>query len=213
MSLDFSDDYLLFDNPECVVLDRVAEVDRVQVSHAIRSPITKREMEASNGAYLSCDVTWLIPGKLVDRVPPTPGDVIEDDEEIDWTILDFSADNLTGDYLCVCRDLVLVHGLTTPVTIYRPTNTQDDQGNRNPSYAAVSQYTNLPAKVQEQDGERQEAFGKQGFRRRYSVYLGSRVVVTTEDQVRVGSTVYQIVSYRNPDRIGELMQLEVEVLP
>lgn len=215
MPFDFTHDYLFLHDLEAVTLRRISTPasDDVSVGKAAKSPLSLREMAASNGAYVSEDVTWLLPERELSSAVPTPGDKIEDATGTVWTILSRSFDDVGRDYLCVCRDLILVNGLRDLVTIYRPTNSKDSSGNRVPSYAAVAEYTNLPARVQEQDGSRESIFGKQGLLRKFTVYLETRVVVNAEDRVVANGVTYQITSYRSPDRIDQLMELDCEVIP
>lgn len=182
---------------------------------AKRRPLKWKEQAASAGAYIGQDRVWLVPNVLLPaalaRDGLKAGDWVRDSSGVDWTVLEAEKIVWGTAWKLTTRALVLVYGLRDSVTILRPTNTQDVVGNRVPAYAAA--YSAIAGKLQELQGERQEEHGKIGFLKRYAVYLGQRVTVTTEDRVQVDGVTYQITGYRDPDRLDVLMTLDVERLP
>lgn len=215
MNLDFGNDYQIWDNPEAVTLVSVATAGNtnVPVATALRLPMTTKEIVASGGVYTGQDVIWMLPGALLGATVPKPADRVQDAAATDWTILEVSKGILDRMYKCTARDLVLANGLRDAVDIFRPTNSQDAVGNRVPIYGAVPIYSAIPGKLQDLGGDAEDVHGKRGLRKRYSCWLGQRVVVTTEDQVRVSGVTYQITGYADPDRIDVLMRLDLEKLP
>lgn len=180
------------------------------ISDAWWRDLNDKEKQASRGVYVEHERNWFLPLELL-TVDVAVGDVIVDSDSNNYTVLSLGSVGGLGVGKYNAVNLALAAGLRDSISILRPMNTIEDSGLRTPTYAAV--YSSIAAKIQEVEGQREEIFGKVGFRQKFNVFVGQRVTVTTEDRVQLGSTVYQIQSYTNPDRIDELMQLGVEVLP
>lgn len=180
------------------------------VSDAWWRDLNDKEKAASRGAYVEHERNWFLPLELL-TADVAIGDLIVDADANTYTVLTLSAAGGLGVGKYKTVNLVLAAELRDSVTISRPLNVQDGSLNRVPTYVAT--YSGIAGKVQEITGDRQEMQGKVGFHKRYAVYLGQRVTVTTEDRVTVSGVTYQIMGYVNPDRIDELMALDVERLP
>lgn len=180
------------------------------ISDAWWRDLNDTEKAASRGVYVESERNWFIPQELFASEPDI-GDIVVDSESRSYTILSRGAAGGLGTWKARAVNLILAAELRSLITIERPTNVISPEGFRLPNYAAI--YTDVPARVQEIDGTRAETFGKAGFPRRFTVYLGQRVSVTIEDRVLLDGVVYQIRGFSNPDRIDELMQLSAEIIP
>lgn len=175
---------------------------------AIRFPITTREIAASGGVYTASDVVWSVQRELLSYTPKL-GDWITDEDGTRWVIQDVSLSRLTGEYKFTARDLVLALDLRDTVDVWRPTYDADAAGSGVADYGAEPVYEGLAARIQETDGTVAEAHGREVVERRYTIYLADRVTLQAGDQVRDGEVVYEVIDYREPDRIDVLMQVNV----
>lgn len=217
LTVDLSQTYRYWLNREAVTyFSHAAEGDTAYaLSDCKRRQLTFKELAGSAGVYVGADRAWLIPAAILPPgLTPKLADRIRDAQGTDWTVIgDAQLNSYQTWYRLVCRDLVLVNELRDLADVYRPQNNQDPAGNRVPDYAGAPAYAQVPCRLQEQEGTREESFGKLGLTRRYTVYLGQRLTVTAEDRLVVGGVNYQVTGYRNPDRIDLLMEIDVERLP
>lgn len=208
------DDLACFDGIEPVTYVSVANSGNTNISlpTALQMPVSNKERMASGGVYTGQDVQWSLRLAELGNVKPKPADKIIDGSGTTWVVLEVKTSKFAQAAWCICRDLIIANQLYDSIDIQRPANTIDSSGKRVPSYSPV--YTSIPGRLQELDGQREIEFDKAGFKRRYALILSQQVTVTTEDQCIVnGTDTYQIRSYKDPSRIDELMQLEVEKLP
>lgn len=178
------------------------------VSDVVRHAISKRELAASNGVYVPDDVVFRLPSATA-TVRPKPRDTIEDNEGTVWTILEVGRIVGTKRYRCVCRDLIIHEHLDTDVELWVCTNAQDAGGGRSPSFA-LSQ--TIAGRIQPVQGDTEDRLGKRTTRKLYQIFLASEPTsISTQDQFRdSGGVVYQILGWRNPERIDELFVADVE---
>lgn len=221
----YSDEWRGWDNRENVVVrsrrTRAGVTDwAVHTVSAKRRALGFKELVSSGGVYTAQDLKWLVPAALVAPLGAMkPGDVIEDVDDVEWIVLDCPLLAERSHYGCMCRNLVIAHDLRDEIDIWSPTNTQDAQGNRTPTFAAL--HSRIPGRIQPIDGVMIEAFGKQAIAKNYTAYLASQLTVaqelaiTEEMQVRInGSTTpYQIKGWRNPGRIDQLFEIDLEIMP
>lgn len=200
----FEDDYLTWDATETV--SHVSERDSGDLTQnnvtALRLPVTSREAAQSEGRYTTRDLVWLVPGQLLTRTPKE-SDRIVDDDSVPWVVIDYSHSPLDNTYRLTCKNLRIAADLNDLVDLYRPAFTADAAGSLVPSYAVVT--SDLVCRIQELTGQVVEERGKFTTERRYVIYFEDRITVQAEDQIRDGSTIYQVVDYADPDSINGLM--------
>lgn len=220
-----ANDYLVWDNREDVTVYSHATAGDTAYSitapdsrgGAKRRPLKTGEVMASGGVYTKSDVIFKIPharlpAGLVTVGGIKPSDRIVDAAGVDWTVLAAEQKTWATIWVLTCRALAIVNGLKDTADIYTPTNTPDVTGNRVPEYPGTPTYSAIACRLQEQTGDRLATQDKLAFTRRYTCFMAQRVIVTTETQVRIAGATYQVRSYANPDRIDELMSLDLEKL-
>lgn len=214
MDLDLMDDYLVWDNTEAVTLvsARTAGDVEQEVATALRLPLTTKEIAASNGVYTGQDVVWLLPTPLLGGVTPKPRDRVQDENDIDWTVLENSYSALDGTHRLTCRDLVIHNDLRDLITIKRASISQDDAAANVRTWSTTA-YADVPAKVQPIVADIVEERGMSGFRVRYEIPVGQALTVTDEDRIEWNSRILQITGWRDPERIDSLMVILAEEVP
>ncbi len=215
LTLDFSRDYLIWDNPEIITYtSERGQLDRsISIGAAMKQQLSARELAASNGGYVGTDVHWFVPNVLFTLgITPKPADRILDRNGTEWTVLSPALEDLDQVWDLVCRDPVIAYDLHDLVDIYTPINRPDDAGGRVPVY--VPSYQRLAAKLQEVTADTEDRHGGRFKRSTFQCFLSRQIDVRPgEDQLRVKDVVYQIESYANPSRIDELMVLTVVRTP
>lgn len=172
--------------------------------------LNDKEKAASRGVYVEHERNWFIP-KTAYASQPLPGDLITDADGNVYTALSMGEAGGLGVWKVRSVNLVIAANLRQLVDIHKPNNTQDAGGNRVPTY--VPAYTQLHGRIQPVGGDRTDVQGKLGIVAAYACYLASQVDVTPEYQVTCAGVTYQIRGFSNPERLDELMQLTLEVLP
>lgn len=176
--------------------------------------LTFREMAASAGAYTAQDRAILVPSEnLPTGVKPAPGDQFLDAASVTWTVGEVSPFGKFGlTHRCVVRALAIVGALATSGQLMRASNAQDIYGRAALSdYAAVG--SPVLCRVQPEDGDVGEVFGRTAIARKYTAYLETPVTVAAHDQWLVDTTAYTVLGFRNPERVWDLMSLSLELIP
>ena len=213
LTLDLSADYAVFDNLEAITYTAVKNAGNVTASipKALKRALNFKELAASGGVYTSKDGKFIVPTTLLTAasIVPKPADLITDGDGVVWTVLEANTQVFDTVAHCVVRAMAIAYDLRDLVTIKRPTNSQDAAAGRMPTFADL--YTSLACRIQEQDGSEQVERGKRLTRKTYTIFLGQQVSVETTDRVMdADSNIYEIKAWRNPDQIGQLMELSVE---
>lgn len=223
MSVYVLHDWKVWDNTEPVRARSRRTVNGRKDWAVCPAPALRRSVgfkDIAGGIYTSQDLVWCVPRELVDPIGGVkPSDVIEDASDVQWSVLECPLNTHRSWYRCVCRNLVLAYDLRDAIDIWAPTNGQDAQGNRSPTMAAL--YSSIPGRLQPVEGIEQEMFGKVAIVKSYTCYLASQLTVaedlaiTNEMQVRIhgASTAYQIKGWRNAARVGDLFEIDVEIVP
>lgn len=179
-----------------------------------RRAITWKEMAASAGAYTSRDRAWLVPVANLPAGPvePKPGDVLLDSGGVSWTIGDVTVGKFGETYKCVARALAIVSGLSASGQLSRPTNAQDSAGR-----ASFGAYANVggavACRVQPDDGEVAEVFDRLTIPRKFTAFLETPLSVKAHDRFVVGGVTYTVLGFRNAERIWDLSELVLELIP
>lgn len=84
MTLDYSDDYLVWDNKVAVTVAlKRATTTNVSISHALKHAVSRDDSELSGVGMDSQNASWTIPDKLLN--PSAEGRVIKRDDTITLT--------------------------------------------------------------------------------------------------------------------------------
>ena len=212
---DMLNEYLIWDNREAVSHVSVRKSGNVttNISDAKRRALTFKEIVGSGGVYTGKDLAWLLPVAVMAGAVPKPADRIVDGDGVTWTVLEAPLNTWRTWYRAACRNLVLAYDLRDTADLMRPTNTQDAAGGRVPGYAAVSDSTSLPVRVQEIEAAVEERNGKRQTTRRFTAYCGQRIYPQAQDRlVTSDGTIYQLTGWRNADRLELLMELDLEIV-
>lgn len=177
-----------------------------------RRAITWKEMAASAGAYTDRDRAWLLPlPNLPADVVPKPGDVIQDANEVNWTIGDVQVGKFGLTFKCVARALAIVNELSVQGQLKRAPNASDAAGR-----PALLNYANVGSavacRVQPQDSDATEVFDRVAIVKKYTAYLAAPLSVQAHDQFVADGVTYTVLGFRNPERIWDLMSLDLQVV-
>lgn len=175
-------------------------------------PVTTKEAAASAGVYVAGDMvftvatTALVEGGV--EFDAKPADVVSYRGQ-DWTVLDASPSRWMKFHKVTARNLTLVYGLRDTVSLLRPDNAVGTGGIRTPSYSAV--VTGVAARIQEQEPEVADHFGKRSAAKRYTCTVGQRLSPEATDRVTdQNGTTYTVKAWRSMDRLDLLMELDLE---
>lgn len=214
VTLDLSDDYLIWDNRETITY--TVEKRAGDVAHTIddckRRALTYRELAFSGGAYTSGDRAWLIPTvKLPAGVTPKIADRVTDGGGTAWTVLDAALNTFQSWWRLTTRNIVLAADLRELVTLSSPSAVQDAAGGRTPVYASA--VSNLPAKILEGEVTAEASLGKRQAVRRFTAWVGQRVYPAADWRLTdAAGVVYQITGWRAADRFDVLQELDLEIV-
>lgn len=217
ITVDTSQNYLAWNNTEAVTLTSHQNAPAGDKAFAL--PTAKRrapkwkELAASGGVYTGQDLVWLLPQTVVSAAgaignrQPKPADTIEDAAGNVWTVLEAAYNAIRSTWMLTCRNLVLAYGLTDTLSVKRPSLTTDAAGGRTYTYTTV--YTGILARIQETDTQSKDERGKRVTVKDYTIYVGTRLVLTIEDQViDQADNVYEVLGTQDADRIDQLQQVK-----
>lgn len=222
MNTDLRHDWQVLDNMEdLIVRSRRTTGDFADYKvSSKRRALGFKEFVASGGVYTAQDLIWLIPAELVTVGPIKPADILEPIDGQRWTVLEAPLIAEESYYKCICRNLVIANDLRDLIDIWEATNTQDAQANRTPTFAAL--HSKIPGRIQPIAGTIENTLGKFGLTKTYIAFLATQLTatqqleITNEMQLRINgqtSPKYAIKGWRNPARIDQLFEIDLEVLP
>lgn len=201
------DDQPILEGHEAVTVTSVRRTGDATASTAtaVRYPMTTREASASFGVYQLGDVVWTLDTSEVSSIAPLkPRDKVTDSDGIDWTMLDAVKSPIANFWKCTTRALAIVNDLADRMDIYRPrpTQAQDDPGNREPVFMPFK--LNLACRIQEISRNVVDAFGKRVTEIGYEIFTAETLAVTNEDQIRANGRIYDITGMVDAERIDAL---------
>lgn len=227
MNLDLSTDYLVFDDLEPITLiTDIAPQDGAEagqpIASALRRNPSKRELSASNGAYTGQDVVWEIPAVLVTGTIK-PGDMIQQADQTQFTVLETSLDAVNSIWHCMARDMAIVWGLRDTINIEQSGITYDADGaavrawpTNSTNVGGTTQYAALVCKVQLEDADVQSLRGVRGQARKWTIFLSKQILIDVREcrvvwtdvagrQGPAGKTYYfDLDNYQQAERIDQL---------
>lgn len=178
------------------------------VHGAKRHQVDEHEGAPSFGAYLAGDTVWRLPRSTV-TYEPKPGDLIVQDDGTEWRVLPLTVKQLGASYRCTARNLRIAYDLRQLGELRRPQYAKDRSGRRVVEKWVPSK-SGIPCRAQEQAVEEVEAFGKRGMVKSYDIYFAGPLEMTTEDQWRIDGDVYEILSYRDAERLDGLQVVSAQ---
>jgi head-tail adaptor len=199
-----------FDGLEGVHVSLPGNSTPVAVAGALRRSVTTREAEASDGTYTASDLKWHLPVAQLESAPPL-GSVITAADGEPWTVLEVAAQTLGERWLCWTRNLVIAGGLNQTITIQQATWTKTASGA--PQATWTDYRTDLPARVQPISSRIEVQHDQRLARVTHQVFLAEQVLVDQNFRVLHDGAVYNLLGYREPDRIDRLIVLDVELVP
>ena len=208
MALDFSQDYLIWDTYEAGTLtsrDNAGNTD-LSIARAHRNALTRREIEASQGAYRGDDIAFHLPTALLGSTTPKSGDYWTDADSVRYNVLIAIRSTHKATWRIICRNPIIAYGLRQRVNIYQATFAQDAGKARTPTFTL--KYPAVAARIQPQDGSQEDTRGKRLDRRRYTIWVAEDLDVSADDQVRFDDAIYTINSWRGMETLDNLMALD-----
>lgn len=213
VTLDTRGDELVWDNTSTVSYASVAKTgDTLYCPVGLhRHAISRKELATSNGVYVPEDTVWRMPRSAL-PVAPKVRDRLTDAEGVVWTVLEVSRIAATQRFRLVCRDLILVENLRDEIIIQTPSYTFDTVGIRIKTFSV--KYADIAARVQPISSEIVDERGIRGLKVTHECIVDRTLEdVTNEDRVSFGGKFYEIRGWSFPERIDELMRLELELMP
>jgi len=198
------------DGLEPVELRRRESGVAVRLEHCLRRGARTREGADSNGHCQLVEARWhLDAGELM--AGPQLGDTIIDGAGTSWTIQEASLAALGTRWVCRSRALVLGDQFPQRITIERAVVTRGAHGE------AVVGWQNwmvdVPARIQPMGGDARTENDQRLMRASHTIYLAESIELTGEHRVVHGSTAYQVIGYRKPERLGDWFAIEAVVVP
>lgn len=212
---DLSGDLALRDGLETITLEGslIPGVDRL--------PDIVSEQDPTEGVYLSRNVQFDLP--VGDAIypgdsEPTVGMLIVDDDDAAFLIQSVRQPKHSDYWGCMTRESMISStlGLDNTVTLFPAVDTQSAAGSLIRKHLVPdASFTNVAAKIMLRSSPVGDDWAQRQFEETYDVYVAEEV-----GQLRAGDVlkdenqkVYEIVSYRNRDRIDELSVIECKLKP
>lgn len=187
---------------------RVDEVGQ-SLDGALRRAVSTREAIASNGLYTTQDVRWHLPVEDVDG-DPQPGDLVTEDDGTEWTILSVVRSTLGDRWACVCRNLVISERLDTLVTVQVATVTKGATGAHSESWANLQ--AGVRCRIQRLRASDASSLGTRQLERAFTAYMREPLVLDRKHRlVDSEGVIYRVTGYRNPERIDQLLEVDLEL--
>lgn len=175
---------------------------------ALRRAARTDEALPSRGRVLAGDVRWHLHAAIVPW-PPQPGDQIVDASGAVWTVLESALQTLASRWRCDSRDLAVAHGLDAVVSIERAVFRKGPGGAQVPVWETA--VAGVKARIQPEGADVLREHGRRSAPTQFVVTLGETVELDQQSRI-VGpdGSAYAVVGWRGPERIGELMRVNVE---
>jgi hypothetical protein len=116
----------VIDRIETVYLHSLTGGEPIEVDGALKRGHAARQHPDSGGGLANSDARWHLPVSVLEDSPQI-GDCIVDGESTAWTIVEVHHEG-SGRWLCICRNLALVLGLSEVIDIQRAVWTKDAAG-------------------------------------------------------------------------------------
>jgi hypothetical protein len=216
MQIDFESDQQVIDNLEAVTYTSVATAGNTTIAVPdaafYRTSPGLAEGAPSGGVYVKATGRFSIRPAWLDGVGGAkPADTITRTDGSVWTVLRAVPPVISVWQLDVI-DLVLSNGLSQTGTLTRPGNATQDAAGRQ----ALTTYTTVaggvPCRVQPAEGTARDSDDRRAIITRYTAFLGQQVTAQAKDVFTSAGRSYTVLGFRNPQRIDELMSLDLELI-
>ena len=209
IQFDPTDDFAsVIDNMEAATVQRPGSSQTSSTNGALRRAVTTREAQTSQGEYTLSDVVWHLPADDIVE-PPRPADIIVDGDGTRWTVLDVSRTTADSRWRCVCRNLVVAHGLDQFVDIERAVYTKDIRGARQASWHLS--WTGLAAKIQPVAAQNTDGNQQDVTLGEYRVFLAESIELDHTHRIKgPDGRRYVVKGYNKPDRIDALLEIDAQ---
>ena len=227
LNLDFSNDYLIWDNPEKIVYvstKRKAASLSVRIEKAIRHRQEVVEAGPTGGAMQNRTCKWFLPGKLLAFPSDTllrakPGDRIRIESASrpldSWLVLKVNYEELDGVYELDCTLLTVNRDLANYINVSSPLNRKDTALGRRILW--TPKYSNVRCKIQETQTAIISKEDRQLTKHSYLIYVepGTTLDLTDEEQVvdRDTGDIYDVEGWTNPQMLTEPQVIQVMRTP
>jgi hypothetical protein len=170
------------------------------------------EPSPSYGVARASRLVWLLPDEVLpDSVTPVPGDIVQDDDEVDWTVLSVDKNKWGQTWRAQTISLAIANSLSVTGTLSRPSTAQDTAGRQ--SLASYSLVGNSACRVQPEDSQADPALlDRRTMPRRYTAFLATPLAARAKDRFVVGAVTYTVTGLRFPERLDELFRLDLELV-
>lgn len=218
--LDAKGDFALLaeDRTRVVLCRRGGE--ETPIDGAVRFPAALRELSAdqrgvktgdghykpSFGQVVAGDAVWHLP-QPAGIAAPRLGDVLRDARGERWTILGVESLDRTGRWRCLARNLAVAAGLDDYVDIER----FDPAGGESGAWRTWR--TGVRARIQPSSAKVLVRQQTRSTVQRFRIFLEEDLPIDHRHRIRgAGGRRYTVVAYQAAERIGELLQVEAEVI-
>jgi len=197
---DFPD---VIDGVESVFLHRLSGGEPLPVDGALRRGAAVREVP---GGAAQSVVRWHLPVTVLEEAPAI-GDRLVDSGSQTWTIVEVHYEG-SGRWLCVCRNLTLVQGLSELIDIERAVWTKDAAGAAQPTWHPWQ--TALAARIVPRESRVSNDEGRMHMLATHQVLLATAADVDQDCRV-VGANgaIYRILVVRGVEQLDALYVLDV----
>ena len=128
-----------------------------------------------------------------------------------YTMLEVDGTDWMEFYVITARNLILHADLRSTGLLERPSTAQDSAGRMSlATYSTVT--SSIPCRVQQQPSPAGNPFSRRTIPKQYTAYVGVLLDARAKDRFTVSGTVYSVVAVRNPERIDQLQELDLELI-
>ncbi len=201
--LNLKDDFAEFaDNLESIVLRRRDSTNELQVETTFRHQVATREMEPSGGTVLQTDMVWHLQLPAGEMAPQL-GDVVIDQQENRWTILQIEELAMLGRWKCATRELRIAYGCCDLIDITRPV--WDDIGSGPEIVDWPEICAALPVSIQLDEMILDSSTTPPTKQLIYQIVLSESIALEPDDRLTAeDGTNYRLQSLQQAERIDTL---------
>lgn len=193
------------DGCQTVTIRRRGAGQSATVTHALRRPLRRYEIEASCGRYVASDTVWHFPAAEL-SFEPRLGDYVVDSVGQRWTLLQVTSESLNTRWRCVARNLIITHGLNETVRHLRATWRRGYSGAALPEWREMA--AGVAARVQPAGANEQFDGDRVELRSTHRVFVAEPLEVQAEDLiVDAAERIYRVVGEERGERIDQLQVL------
>ena len=197
----------IVDGLETATLKPRGSQEDIALSHVRRRPLSRKEMEASNGKVRQGDRVFYWP--VAESAEPLLGSQLVFENET-WTILSVENRELIDVYMVVARNLAIEAGLDCKASIFEATYTKAAAGDAEPHWTALIK--DIPARFQPITEEVAQLIAAEWTHDTYRVIFGEDVPLEsggalTDGRYRLVDSAgnhYRVTHYLNRERIDTL---------